>query len=63
MLWICYDTVGDRAHGLARGCVIVAFTFCATIRVNFIREIAHGDRFVRTFWIAHVAVNAFFGDQ
>ncbi|KAI3489541.1 hypothetical protein L1887_46587 [Cichorium endivia] len=59
---ILQDGIRDRAHFLTGRRFIVADAFRAAVAVNLIDAVAHRNRLVRAFGLAHIAINAFFGN-
>ena len=54
---------GHRANLHALRLIEVAYAFCAFVRVNLVDVGAHVNSLVGAFGLAHVAVDAFVGDQ
>src|SRR6218665_2025143 len=54
---------GHRADLHALGGIEMAHAFGAFVRVDLVDFQPEGDRLVRAFWLAHIAVDAFVGDH
>ena len=53
----------NRTHLYALGCVKVTDAFGAFSRVDFVYFCAQVDRLIRALGLAHIAINAFVGDD
>ncbi|MPN64799.1 hypothetical protein SDC9_212576 [bioreactor metagenome] len=56
------DRIGDRAHLLAGGRVVMTDALGAFVAVNLIDAVTHRNGLIRTFGFAHIAIDAFFRD-
>jgi L-rhamnose isomerase len=63
MIRIGDNAFRNRTNGLTGRLIIMTLTLSAQIRVDFENTVAHADRAVRAFWITHVTVNAFIGNE
>ena len=62
MLWILHNGIGDRAHLLAGGRLVVAYAFGTLIAVNLVDMFTHRNRLIRAFGFTHITIDAFFSD-
>ena len=63
VLWIDDNGVVDRAHLLAGGNIVMADAFGTAIGINLVDILAHRNGLIRAFGFAHIAVDAFLGNQ
>ena len=62
VIWVKWDA-RHWAHNLTLRLVIMPDAFCAQIGVDFINVRAHVNGLIRTFGFAHIAIDAFVGDD
>lgn len=63
MLRIDDDRIVDRANALASRFIIMTDALGAAVAINFVDFSTHRDRLIRAFWLAHIAIDAFFCDK
>lgn len=63
VLRIGNDGVIDRAHLLAGWGLVMPHAFGAAVGIDLINLIPHRNRLVRAFRLAHIAIDAFLGNQ
>lgn len=63
VLWIDDNGVIDRAHLLAGWDIVMTDAFGTAIGIDLVDIIAHRNGLIWAFRFAHVAVDAFFGNQ